>query len=269
MASPRLMEEYLNRSARTQPEASSSQDTSSSLPLLQPSSPPPPTAREKGKGKAKLIGDVYDVYLAPPSINPCVRKPRLSNQDRSFCYQDDMFVRDKVDVAGKYAARSSPVWRFGEAVHRQSSSDTKYYCYCCERDNRQQKLFDGNGGYAKRHLVLFHGYDTLTNRCDGSRKRPRDDAEESEDAIGDSTDVGGSQPTRQQRFRKTLVNFVIHCHVAFYIIEDDYFRCLIEFSGVNNRDLLPRSSRTLRSWIMSEFLARRRGLMEELKEAAS
>lgn len=266
------MEEYLNRPARTQPEASSSQDTSSSLPLLQLSSPPPPTAREKGKGKAKLIGDVYDVYLAPSSINPCVRKPRLSNQDRSFCYQDDMFVRDKVDVAGKYAARSSPVWRLGEAVHRQSSSSSviKYYCYCCERDNRQQALFDANGGYPLRHLVSVHGYDKLTNRCDGSKKRLREEADETEDPVDDSTDVqGGSQPTRQQRFRKTLVNFVIHCHVAFYIIEDDYFRCLIEFSGVNNRDLLPRSSRTLRSWIMSEFIARRRGLMQELKEAAS
>ncbi|KAG5965233.1 hypothetical protein E4U58_002890 [Claviceps cyperi] len=98
MASSRLMEEYLNRPARMQPEAetSSSQDTSSGLSsCLQLSSPPPPTASEKGKGNAKLIGDVYDVYLAPPSINSCVRKPRLSNQERSFCYQDDMFVRDK------------------------------------------------------------------------------------------------------------------------------------------------------------------------------
>ncbi|KAG6193752.1 hypothetical protein E4U10_003525 [Claviceps purpurea] len=226
------------RAACPEPEASSSQDTSSSLSsCLQLSSPPPPTASEKGKGKvkaAKLIGDVYDVYLAPRSIDSCVRKPRLSNQERSFCYQDDMFVRVKVDVAGKYAARSSPVWRFGEAVHRQSSSDSKYYCYCCEADNLPQKLFDANGGYPLRHLVSVHGYDKLTNRCDGSKKRLREDADETEDPVDVSTDdqlvQGGSQPTREQRFRQKLVNFVIHTHVAFYIIENDYFRSLIEFS---------------------------------------
>ncbi|KAG5998801.1 hypothetical protein E4U52_004793 [Claviceps spartinae] len=139
-----------------QPEASSSQDTSSGLSsCLQLSSPPPPTATEKGKGKskaAKLIGDVYDVYLTLRSINSCVRKPRLPKQERSFCYQDDMFVK-------------------------------------------------ASSGLGPCHSTL-HGYDTLTNRCDGSKKRLREDADETEDAFNVSTDVqGGSQPTREQRFR--------------------------------------------------------------------
>ncbi|KAG6286332.1 hypothetical protein E4U45_008497 [Claviceps purpurea] len=74
MASSRFMEEFLNRPARMTGHVIQSLTLS---PCLQLSSPPPPTASEKGKGKvkaAKLIGDVYDVYLgARPAFDRFLR----------------------------------------------------------------------------------------------------------------------------------------------------------------------------------------------------
>ncbi|KAG6100410.1 hypothetical protein E4U30_004726 [Claviceps sp. LM220 group G6] len=55
---------------------------SSSLQLS--SSPPPPTASEKGRGKARLTGDVYGVHLAPPSIHRSAGKEKLSNNSSTF-----------------------------------------------------------------------------------------------------------------------------------------------------------------------------------------
>ncbi|KAG5914184.1 hypothetical protein E4U61_006017 [Claviceps capensis] len=156
MASSRFMEEYLNRPGRMQPEASSSQDTSSGLSsCLQLSSTPPPTASE-GKGKAKLTD------LAPPSINSCVRKPRLSNQERSFRYQDDMFVRDKVDVADKYAARIARedayniTWFRGSGQRKQQFGETKvaddsdHLQFNCPNTTRWNSIFLA----ANRFLVV-------------------------------------------------------------------------------------------------------------------
>lgn len=79
------------------------------------------------------------------------------------------------------------------------------------------------------------------------------------------------------------------------MVENQYFRELIEFSGTNNRDLLqpailerctsvdyiieslvvnadiylPKCSDTIRSWIIDEFGTRKRSLQDELAEAES
>ncbi|KAG6089106.1 hypothetical protein E4U31_008243 [Claviceps sp. LM219 group G6] len=94
----RIMERFLYTS-QDSAEASSSQSSpqSSSQPLTQTtlssgfssslqlsSSPPPPTASEKGRGKARLTGDVYGVHLAPPSIHRSAGKEKLSNNSSTF-----------------------------------------------------------------------------------------------------------------------------------------------------------------------------------------
>ncbi|KAG6287692.1 hypothetical protein E4U45_007978 [Claviceps purpurea] len=53
------------------------------------------------------------------------------------------------------------------------------------------------------------------------------------------------------------------------MVENQYFRELIEFSVVNAKLLLPKSSDTVRNWIISEFGDRKRALQDELAEAVS
>ncbi|KAG6235172.1 hypothetical protein E4U25_005161 [Claviceps purpurea] len=165
---------------------------SSSLQLS--SSPLPPTAREKGKGKARLKGDVYDVHLVPPFIHSSAGKERLSNNMSTFTYQGDVFVRDKVLDPMKCSKSTSIAWKYGEAVVKKDypRSELKWYCYCCERDNRGQGLPGAPGGFKNRHLEDIHGYDKDTNTF---RNIPRDN---------NNNDAGVSKPLlrRTEIFRK-------------------------------------------------------------------
>ncbi|CCE32463.1 uncharacterized protein CPUR_06323 [Claviceps purpurea 20.1] len=202
----RIMERFVYQSE----EASSSQPLtqSSFQPLTQTtlssglssslqlsSSPLPPTAREKGKGKARLKGDVYDVHLVPPFIHSSAGKERLSNNMSTFKYQGDVFVRDKVLDPMKYSKSTSIAWKYGEAVLKKDypRSELKWYCYCCERDNRGQGLPGAPGGFKNRHLEDIHGYDKDTNTF---RNIPRDN--------NNNNDAGVSKPPlrRTEIFRK-------------------------------------------------------------------
>ncbi|KAG6189238.1 hypothetical protein E4U10_005052, partial [Claviceps purpurea] len=194
----RIMERFVYQSE----EASSSQPLtqSSFQPLTQTtlssglssslqlsSSPLPPTAREKGKGKARLKGDVYDVHLVPPSIHSSAGKKRLSNNMSTFKYQGDVFVRDKVLDPMKLIQQ-----KYVHSLEDYPRSELKWYCYCCERDNRGQGLPGAPGGFKNRHLEDIHGYDKDTNTF---RNIPRDN---------NNNDAGVSKPLlrRTEIFRK-------------------------------------------------------------------
>ncbi|KAG6099825.1 hypothetical protein E4U31_004208 [Claviceps sp. LM219 group G6] len=164
--SSRFMEEYLTKTSSQQSQASSSQMTTSDLSSCRVlSSPPPPTASEKGKAKAKAIkGDVYDAYLAPQHINRSGVKDRVPNNVSLFTYQGEIYVRHKVVSSIAYVGKRSPIWLYGEAVHKESESGSalSWYCYYCERDNRPQSFRLADGGGCVRHLKTAHGYNEET-----------------------------------------------------------------------------------------------------------
>ncbi|KAG6291002.1 hypothetical protein E4U09_004152 [Claviceps aff. purpurea] len=237
------MERFLYQSAEASSSQSSTQSStqSSSQPLTHQttlslglssslelsSSPPPPTAMEKGKGKAKLTGDVYDVHLAPPSIHRSAGKDILSNDSSTFTYQGKMYIRDKVINPMDYANRSSIAWVYGEGVREGHPRSTLlWYCYYCERDNRGQGLPKADGGFKTRHLMDIHGYDKDTKTFISK--------------VNNRNPAGVSTPLlcRTDLFRKNLINFFIRSHSSFFMIENESFRQLIECSGMDNRDLL-------------------------------
>ncbi|KAG6289551.1 hypothetical protein E4U45_007587, partial [Claviceps purpurea] len=150
-SSPQLCSSPPPPTAREKGKGKARHECDVSLSLQPSSSPPPPTAREKskckGKGKAVLIqGDVYDVYLAPPWVHRSAGKERLPNNASTFTYQGDVFVRDKVISPMTYANLKSIIWKYGEAVRKNSDKKLKWYCYVCERFNLVQSLAGAPGG---------------------------------------------------------------------------------------------------------------------------
>ncbi|KAG6171301.1 hypothetical protein E4U27_007200, partial [Claviceps purpurea] len=189
-------------------------------------SPPPPTAMEKGKGKARIKGDVYDVHLAPPFIHSSAGKERLSNNMSTFTYQGKVYLRDKVLDPIKYSKTTSIAWKYGEAVKKlkdKPHSELQWYCYCCERDNRPQGLPGAPGGFKNRHLEDIHGYDKDTKTFHNTSQ---------DNNNNNNNDAGVSKPLlrREEIFRKRLINFFIRSHSSFFMIENESFRQLIEFS---------------------------------------
>ncbi|KAG6065308.1 hypothetical protein E4U32_007477 [Claviceps aff. humidiphila group G2b] len=236
----RIMERFLY----TKASSSQSSTQSSSQPLTQTtlssglssslqlsSSPPPPTASEKGRGKARLTGDVYGVHLALPSIHRSAGKERLSNDSSTFTFQGKMYIRDKVINPMEYANKSSIAWKYGEGVRKGYPDSTLlWYCYYCERDNRpHQGLAKALGGYKTRHLMDVHGYDKATKTFISNAQQ-----------VNNNNPAGVSTPLlcRTNLFRKNLVNFFIRSHSSFFMIENESFHQLIQCSVMDDRDLL-------------------------------
>ncbi|KAG6314146.1 hypothetical protein E4U22_000326, partial [Claviceps purpurea] len=199
-----------------------------------PPSSPPPTASKTGKGKAsKPKGDEYDVYLAPHHINRSGVKDRLPNDKSLFTYQTDTYVRDKVISPTTYVGRRSAIWVYGEAVRKESEppgSALMWYCYCCERDNNPQSFQLADGGGCRRHLMKSHGYNEHTKSFHVQGLLDQTNHADGADASTASANRPIHPKDRHILFKQKLIKFIIHCHAPFYMVENQYFRELIEFS---------------------------------------
>jgi hypothetical protein len=56
-------------------------------------------------------------------------------------------------------------------------------------------------------------------------------------------------------FKDLLVRWMVYCHIAFRMVENEYFRELIKFLSSSLGGLLPRTASTIRGWILDAYLA--------------
>jgi hypothetical protein len=62
---------------------------------------------------------------------------------------------------------------------------------------------------------------------------------------------------------------MVYCHIAFRIVENEYFRDLIKFLSSSLGGLLPRAASTIRGWMMEAYLAEKVTVERELQRAVS
>lgn len=69
-------------------------------------------------------------------------------------------------------------------------------------------------------------------------------------------------------FKLLLIRWIVYCHIAFYQIENVYFRELLEFLNIGLALLVPKRS-TIRKWVINEYKKQKKKLKYDLREARS
>ncbi|QLI70690.1 uncharacterized protein G6M90_00g079080 [Metarhizium brunneum] len=60
-----------------------------------------------------------------------------------------------------------------------------------------------------------------------------------------------------EKFKELLIRWIVYCHIAFFQLENQYFRELLFFLNRGLLNNLPRAAKTIRSWVVEAFLSKK------------
>ncbi|KHO10917.1 Extracellular membrane protein, CFEM domain protein [Metarhizium robertsii ARSEF 23] len=72
-----------------------------------------------------------------------------------------------------------------------------------------------------------------------------------------------------EKFKELLIRWIVYCHIAFFQLENQYFRELLFFLNPALMNHLPKAARTIRSWVMTAFMSKKEQLREDLQHSKS
>ena len=208
-----------------------------------------------------------DVILAPPSINPCAKdQPEFTE----FKYCGKEYIRCHALTKGPKQLgkkRPSKVWDWGEDIQLKSGNGGLkfYFCYLCEKSHRQQDLLVINKGTSNAldHLEKLHNVD----RASGLIKTCSD---KSQPTL--RTPSGQQSLEFQSNFncwKQLFIQWIVYCHIAFYQIENGYFRRMLFYLVPKLSEWLPQARKTIRTWVLEEFKIRKGQLIKDIANACS
>jgi hypothetical protein len=155
--------------------------------------------------------------------------------------------------------RWSEIWKHGEQLVHPEIGGCHYYCYLCEDQKKKKELMVINGNQAPlTHMLRSHGIDK-----DGCLVK-----KESAKGVVQSM-VSIVTHNSVERFKYLLVRWIVYCHIAFHMLENEYFRALLSFINKGLAGYLPRAGKTIRGWVTAEYEKRKEALKAELVEALS
>ena len=205
-----------------------------------------------------------DIVLAPPSINP---RSTPSLQPDEFKLQGKVYVRCSSLAKNPKATkkRQSVIWTYGEDIQLRSDSTKRFwYCYLCEKRRCQQELpiVDKGNSTALDHLKQKHHINQTGERINN------------EPGQTTMTSLGSSITHLVFRrdldvFKELLIRWIVCCHIAFFQMENDYFREFLFYLAPWLSDLLPKAANTIRKWVKDAFSTRKEILKKDLNEARS
>ncbi|KAM5529528.1 transposase-like protein [Fusarium oxysporum f. sp. phaseoli] len=210
------------------------------------------------------------VILAPTYISP-----RPNDLDGILIEPDEFKLNGKQYVRYVVVAKSqkhtkkrtSVVWQYGEDIQlKQDLTKRFWYCYLCEQQQRQQGLpISGKGNCtALDHLESKHQIDRET----GERRHAKRHL--SQPSIVDFNNISTLVFKRRfDEFKELLIRWIVYCHIAFFQIENLYFRELLFYIFPGLTTLLPKARLVIRRWIIDAFEARKDSLRQEMQTAHS
>jgi hypothetical protein len=183
-------------------------------------------------------------------------------QKDTFTIKGIQYTRcEVIAVKKKVRAPTSPIWKSGEALLCAKHSKRYFYCWHCEVTSAVQQLLCVNNGNSSSLDCLW--------------KKHQLDRTTGESLTGVSPSVKTSfaegvvyqQLTKQwtlSEFKDLLVRWMVYCHIAFRMVENEYFCDLIKFLSSSLGGILPRAISTIRSWIMEAYLTEKVTVEREL-----
>ncbi|KJZ71689.1 hypothetical protein HIM_08927 [Hirsutella minnesotensis 3608] len=209
------------------------------------------------------------VILAPTHISPRPNDADVLIEPDEFKLNGKQYVRHSaVAKSQKHTKkRTSVVWHYGEDIQLKHDQTRRFwYCYLCERQQRQQGLpISGKGNStALDHLESKHQIDRETGEHKHLKSHP------SQPSIVDFNSVSTLVFKRRfDEFKELLIRWIVYCHIAFFQIENLYFRELLFYVFPGLATLIPKARLVIRRWILEAFEARKERLRQEMQVAHS
>src|SRR5205814_1247023 len=114
------------------------------------------------------------------------------------------------------------------------------------------------------HLESIHQIDRKTGEFKPAKK------DLSQSSIIDFNNISTLVFKRRfDKFKELLIRWIVYCHIAFFQIENVYFRELLFYVFPGLTTLLPKARLVIRRWIKEAFNARKERLRLEMAEAHS
>jgi len=215
--------------------------------------------------------DSDNIILAPLSINP-TRDPNALIEPDEFKLQGKQYIRccSLAKPSKHTKKRTSVIWMYGEDIQLKRDGGGKFwYCYFCEKQHNQQELpIIGNGNStALDHLEAKHNIDKVTGDYKPLKKASNDSNQLSISNCNDMKSIVFAR--RLDRFKDLLVRWIVCCHIAFFQIENIYFRDMLFYLFPPLAKLLPKVADTLRQWVKDAFEVKKEKLRQDMREAHS
>jgi len=214
--------------------------------------------------------DSDNIILAPESINP-LRSPEALIGPDEFKLQGKQYIRCSALAKNPRHTkkRTSVIWLYGEDIQLKTDGKKFWYCYFCEKRRDEQELpIVGNGNTtALYHLQTKHNIDRVTGEYKPSKKASVDPNQPSISSYNDMKTIVFAR--RLDLFRELFIRWIVCCHIAFFQIENVYFRDMLYYLFPPLAKLLPKAASTLRQWVKDAFESRKERLRQDMREAHS
>lgn len=209
------------------------------------------------------------VILAPPSIIPVTDRTPAERDVDEFQHGGAWYVRCShlTQRPASHKKRTSPQWAWGEDIKKRGglTKDRFFWCYLCEKKGWRQELpiVSTGNSTALDHLCKKHNMDRRTGELRSARPASQPTYEE----YPDRKAIEFRRIFKD--FKQILIRWIVCCHIAFFQLENEYFRELLFFLEPKLQKLLPKACRVIRQWVLEEYEHRKALLIEELESALS
>ncbi|KAL5610443.1 hypothetical protein FOBRF1_006560 [Fusarium oxysporum] len=211
--------------------------------------------------------------LTPSPVPTSSPTPTLSPAPVRYHKPPDEFVQDRITYVKRatitkkgFRLSSSHIWKYGLQYIRGSDKKEVYYCHECTAGKNKQELFVINGTSKVRNdLEQKHQIDPQSSikKHSSTRKSVLD---QQKSAAATNTFFWKDS---MEKFKELLIRWIVYCHIAFFQLENRYFRELLFFLNPALLNHLPKAAKTIRSWVMDAFLSKKQRLREDLQRSRS
>ncbi|KAF7568858.1 hypothetical protein PtrM4_112730 [Pyrenophora tritici-repentis] len=211
--------------------------------------------------------------LTPSPIPTSSPTPILSPTPIQYHESPDEFVQGGITyvkraiIARKdFRQGTSHIWKYGLQYIRDSDKKEVYYCHECRVGKSKQELFVINGtSRIRNHLEQKHQIDPQSGiKRKGSVRKSIIDQQK--DGAASSIFFWKESV---EKFKELRIRWIVYCHIAFFQLENQYFRELLLFLNPALLNHLPKAAKTIRSWVMNAFISKKQQLREDLHHSRS
>lgn len=165
--------------------------------------------------------------------------------------------------------RHSWIWQHGTSLLRLPEQEIWFSCNICDEKHHPQLYSAKTTTNAIRHLKIRHG-------LRDSDAYPSDSEPESTQPRVDTIFAASNTSNKRQRiipqglydrFRDALLAWIISFQIAFLVVENNFFRDLINLLSPTLSQFLPTGN-TIRAWIIERYTREKAKLKDELHQEA-
>jgi hypothetical protein len=198
--------------------------------------------------------EIFEISsISSTDPGPMPKTPKTLNDPEKFLFDGEEFMEMKSvakPVTKGKPRKTSSIWKLGREVKRISDGKTHWRCGICKEKGITSVFSSAATSGPLKHLKT-HGISEHQGRLFLHKKRQKSPTDDS--SRGESPAISSflSLPSFDE-FRFLFLQWLICCHIALSMVENPFFRKLIEFINRVFIDYLPSSGKTIRKWILEE-----------------